>query len=153
MTENDVQINSHPFFHGEHGQTERELLLKLTPLCNWNTSVGIISYLPKSPSLQIGIVDETKIIPGQMPHFTQSINIQLSSRENPLNFMTKFDPEFCEKVLNPLFKNWIAFAELIIEMINDKKIAKPFYSKNIEFWKQYPVAEHQSFYFNSHNHF
>ena len=153
MTDNDIKINSHPFFHGEHGQTERELLLKLTPLCNWDTSVGIIDYLPDAPSLQIGIVDKTKITPGQMPSFTQSIYIRLSSRENPLDFITNCDPEFCKKVLNPLFKNWIIFAELIIQMVDDQKIAKQYYQKNIEFWKKYPIAEYQAFYFNKHNHF
>ena len=89
MTDNNVNINSHPFFHGEYGQTERELLLKLTPLCGWDTSVGIIDYLPETPHLQLGIVDETKIIPGQMPSFTQSINIRLSSTTNPIDLITK----------------------------------------------------------------
>lgn len=148
----ETQINSHPFFHGEYGKTEKELLLKLTPLCNWDSTVGIIDYLPETPHLEIGIVDETKNIPGQMPSFTQSVKIQLSSRHHPIDFSKNIDPEFCKKVLDPLFKNWIEFAKLVIEMVGDQRPGKQFYPKNIEFWKQYPVAEYLPFYLNARNH-
>ena len=149
---NDIQINAHPFFHGEYGRTERELLLKLTPLCNWDTRVGIIAYLPDAPHLDLGIIDETKIISGQIPCFTQSISIQLSSKEHPLHFKTKCDPEFCKSVLMPLLKNWIAFTEIVLELTDESHSSKKYIMEKIEYWKQYPITEYLPLYLNPHNH-
>ena len=152
MIANDVQINSHPFYSGEHGKLERALLLKLTDLLDWDTTVGITSLLPKTPNVSIGIVDTMKIIPGQLPFFTQSVDIRLSSKYNPVCFPSRFDEKFYENVLSPLLVNWIAFTEIVFEFMDEEHISKKYMMRNIDHWKRYPISNYQALYFNPHNH-
>ena len=151
MTNNDVQINSHPFYSSEHGKLERALLLKLTDLFDWDTTVGITSLLPKVPNLSIGIVDTMKIIPGKLPFFKQSVDICLSSKTHPVEFPSAFDAEFYENVLTPLFNNWIPFTEIVFDLIDESRIQKKYFVENIEYWKQYPISTYLGLYFNPRN--
>ena len=153
MTENDVQINSHPFYSGEHGKLERALLLKLTDLCDWDTRVGITSLLPKIPNISIGIVDENRIIPGQLPFFTQRVDIRLSSKNSPVIFESRFDEKFYENILSPLLVNWSSVTKIIFEFMDDEIVLKKYMMKNIEYWERYPISNYQALYFNPHNHF
>ena len=49
-----VQINDHPFYQMPESITEKTILEKLTEICGFDTTIGVVDYFPDSPIIKKG---------------------------------------------------------------------------------------------------
>ena len=117
----DTQINKHHIYSDPRFITEREILTRLTEICGFDTTIGVIDYYHDSPTLEIGIVDESKNTPGQMPSFKENTRINIAlikmakDGDNPLELPAHICFDALQKIVVPLVTHWMEVAKFLIE--------------------------------------
>jgi len=110
-----VQINNHSFYQDPRFKTEKEILEKLTEICGFDTTIGVVDYFPDSPTVDIGILEDLQE-DGKMPSFKKDskITIYLTATECLMNFQN-LSLEAMRIILGPLIINWIDVSDFLID--------------------------------------
>lgn len=135
-----IKINDHPFYQDPRFVTEKQILEKLTEICGFDTSIGVIDHFPSAPAVHIGFVlpqrEEEK--QKSIPILTSKLSIYLTDR-NPIKIPEDFRFFPTRKILVPLVKNWIQVATFLIDFYKSQPGAKESFSdlciNNLEIWK------------------
>ncbi|MEN9338553.1 MAG: hypothetical protein RI945_278 [Candidatus Parcubacteria bacterium] len=140
----DIKINDHPFYQDPRFATEKKILEKLTEICGFDTSIGVIDYFPKTPSIEIGFIGEQseKEKFKNMPLLKSSIHIYPTSggQLGPLQLPEDLSFLAVRKILVPLIQNWIEVVTFLIEFYEAQPEANKGFletsKKSLEIWKK-----------------
>ncbi len=141
-----TKINSHPFYQDPRFVTEKQILEKLTEICGFDDTVGIIDYFPKTPAIDIGFIleqsKEEQEVSVPILKKGSSIKIFLNSGSwlNPFTISEELSFEATRKILVPLVQHWLEVITFLVEFYGkEEKCDKLFLKtslKSLEEWKK-----------------
>ncbi len=136
MSQN-VEINKHPIYQDPRFITEKTILEKLVQICGFDTSVGVVDFYHKVPTVQIGFIDEENNVEGQMPSFVRgsSIEIALTDSFEPIKLPKKLSFKALQKIVVPWAKNWIEVTTFLINFY-EGELGKELSNENLKEWKK-----------------
>ncbi len=131
-----IKINNHPFYQDSRFETEKKILEKLTEICKWDTTVGVLDFYHDVPSLNIGIVNEKETSKRKIPIFevNTTLTIALSSKDQPVQLSSDMPFHVLNKIVTPLLINWIEIATFLISFY-EGDLAKELCEENLRYWK------------------
>ncbi|MEI6352610.1 MAG: hypothetical protein WCO35_01610 [Candidatus Nomurabacteria bacterium] len=103
-----VTISDHPFYETKEGKEAKEILVKLTEICGFDTTIGVQYFEADSPMINLGIIDPNS--KSKIPSFKmgKQIDLYLRNKRKPIQFHrpTNRDYETRKKIFLPLKKHW-----------------------------------------------
>lgn len=138
-----IKISDHPFYKDSRFVTEKIILERLTQICGFDATIGVIDYFPGSPSLEIGFINEKVEKEGNMPIFKNDskITIYLNSHHlNPFVLPKDLSFEALRKIVTPLVVNWVEVASFLVNFYASIKKSDSSFSasclRSLEIWKK-----------------
>ncbi len=139
----EIKINDHPFYKDPRFVTEKIILERLTQICGFDTTIGVIDYFPGAPSLEIGFINEKVEKEEKMPIFENDSKITIylnSDHLNPFVLPKDLSFEVLRKIVTPLIINWVEVATFLVNFYASIKESHLSFSlsslRSLEVWKK-----------------
>lgn len=116
-----VQINGHPIYSDPRFKTERDILIALTEICGIDATIGVIDSYHEAPTLEIGIINESRNETGKMPSFIDNSCIRIELMKmgiedgNPIQLPENISFDALQKIVIPLVIHWMKVAKFLVE--------------------------------------
>lgn len=145
-TKNIIKINDHPFYQDPRFVTEKKILERLTEICGFDDSIGVIDSFPDAPVIEIGFIKEgtEEERKNKMPSFKSRSKITIyltgGSSEGPFSIPEELSFHAIRKILVPLVQHWLEVVTFLVEFYGtDPKSKKHFLDtckKSLKIWKK-----------------
>ncbi len=141
----EIKINDHPFYKDSRFVTEKIILERLTQICGFDATIGVIDYFPQTPSIEIGLLLDVspEEASKNIPIFKKNSKITIylnSHHENPFVFTKDLSFEALKKIVTPLVLNWVEVASFLVNFYASMKESDLSFSasclRSLEVWKK-----------------